>query len=126
MTAAGSRVGDSGHRNPDDRALSRWSDQLKSLAPRELWVGTLDLSHLDAGVRVSRLRPLDPFHRHLLAAAVTMPVATPAALDAFLGVGPTLSRWLGEIVSWILPLIFIVALWTFFFRRMGGAEGGVM
>jgi cell division protease FtsH len=40
--------------------------------------------------------------------------------------GEVSSRWLGEIVSWVLPLIFIVALWTFFFRRMGGAEGGVM
>src|SRR5215510_5846974 len=40
--------------------------------------------------------------------------------------GEVSSRWLGELVSWVLPLIFIVALWTFFFRRMGGAEGGVM
>ncbi|PYR58766.1 MAG: cell division protein FtsH, partial [Acidobacteria bacterium] len=40
--------------------------------------------------------------------------------------GEVSNRWLGEVVSWVLPLIFIVALWTFFFRRMGGAEGGVM
>jgi cell division protease FtsH len=36
------------------------------------------------------------------------------------------SRWIGEVLGWIIPLIFIVALWSFFFRRMGGAEGGVM
>ncbi len=40
--------------------------------------------------------------------------------------GEVSSRWISEVVSWIIPLIFIVALWTFFFRRMGGAEGGVM
>ncbi len=36
------------------------------------------------------------------------------------------SRWIGEVLGWVIPLVFIVALWSFFFRRMGGAEGGVM
>ncbi len=36
------------------------------------------------------------------------------------------SRWVGEVLGWVIPLIFLVALWSFFFRRMGGAEGGVM
>ena len=36
------------------------------------------------------------------------------------------NRWLTDILSWILPLIVLVALWSFFFRRMGGAEGGIM
>ncbi len=40
--------------------------------------------------------------------------------------GEVSSRWLSDIIGWIIPLVFIVALWTFFFRRMGGAEGGVM
>jgi cell division protease FtsH len=40
--------------------------------------------------------------------------------------GEVSSRWLGEIVSYVLPFIFIIALWMFFLRRMGGAEGGVM
>jgi cell division protease FtsH len=40
--------------------------------------------------------------------------------------GEVVSRWLPEILSWIIPLVLIVGLWTFFFRRMGGAEGGVM
>jgi cell division protease FtsH len=40
--------------------------------------------------------------------------------------GEVASRWIGEVLSWLIPLIFLVALWSFFFRRMGGAEGGVM
>jgi cell division protease FtsH len=40
--------------------------------------------------------------------------------------GEVSSRWVSDIIGWIIPLVFIVALWTFFFRRMGGAEGGVM
>jgi cell division protease FtsH len=40
--------------------------------------------------------------------------------------GEVTSRWIGEILGWVLPLVFLVAIWSFFFRRMGGAEGGVM
>ena len=40
--------------------------------------------------------------------------------------GEVASRWIGEVLGWIIPLLFIVGLWTFFLRRMGGAEGGVM
>ena len=40
--------------------------------------------------------------------------------------GEVPNRWLSDIVGWIIPLVLIVALWTFFFRRIGGAEGGVM
>jgi ATP-dependent Zn protease len=40
--------------------------------------------------------------------------------------GEFASRWVGEILGWIIPIICIVALWSFFFRRLGGAEGGVM
>ena len=40
--------------------------------------------------------------------------------------GEVTSRWIGEILGWVIPLVFLVALWSFFFRRMGGAEGGVM
>jgi cell division protease FtsH len=36
------------------------------------------------------------------------------------------NRWLTEVLGWVLPLIVIVALWSFFFRRMGNAEGGIM
>ena len=40
--------------------------------------------------------------------------------------GEVASRWIGEILGWVIPLVFIVALWSFFFRKMGSAEGGVM
>jgi cell division protease FtsH len=40
--------------------------------------------------------------------------------------GELVSRWLPEILGWFVPIILIIALWTFFFRRIGGAEGGVM
>jgi cell division protease FtsH len=40
--------------------------------------------------------------------------------------GEVASRWVGEVIGWIIPLVFLIALWSFFFRRMGGAEGGVM
>src|SRR5689334_7148569 len=40
--------------------------------------------------------------------------------------GEIASRWLSDVIGWVIPLLFIVGLWTFFLRRMGGAEGGVM
>jgi cell division protease FtsH len=40
--------------------------------------------------------------------------------------GEVVSRWLPEVLSWLVPVILLVALWSFFFRRIGGAEGGVM
>ena len=40
--------------------------------------------------------------------------------------GEFVSRWLPEILGWIIPLVLLFAVWSFFFRRMSGAEGGVM
>src|SRR6516165_7521950 len=40
--------------------------------------------------------------------------------------GEATNRWLPELLGWIVPLLFFVGIWGFFFRRMGGAEGGVM
>ena len=40
--------------------------------------------------------------------------------------GEVTNRWVAELLSWIIPLVVFVAIWGFFFRRMGGAEGGVM
>ncbi|HUQ89435.1 MAG TPA: ATP-dependent zinc metalloprotease FtsH [Vicinamibacterales bacterium] len=40
--------------------------------------------------------------------------------------GEIVSRWLPEIIGWVLPFALIVAAWSFFARRLGGAEGGVM
>ena len=40
--------------------------------------------------------------------------------------GAVVNRWLPELLGWVIPLLLLVALWSFFFKRMGGAEGGVM
>jgi cell division protease FtsH len=40
--------------------------------------------------------------------------------------GELVSRWLPEILGWVVPVVFFLAIWGFFFRRMSGAEGGVM
>jgi cell division protease FtsH len=40
--------------------------------------------------------------------------------------GEPQNPWLGELLSWVFPVLLIIALWTFFFRRMGGTEGGIM
>ena len=40
--------------------------------------------------------------------------------------GEVVNKWVTEVIGWIIPLLFIVGLWAFFLRRMGGAEGGVM
>jgi cell division protease FtsH len=40
--------------------------------------------------------------------------------------GEIASRWLPDLLGWILPLVFFIGIWGFFFRRMSGAEGGVM
>jgi cell division protease FtsH len=40
--------------------------------------------------------------------------------------GEVTSRWFSDVLGWILPLVFLVALWGFFVRRMSGAEGGLM
>ena len=40
--------------------------------------------------------------------------------------GEIVSRWLPEIIGWILPFLLIIGAWSYFARRIGGAEGGVM
>ena len=40
--------------------------------------------------------------------------------------GEFVSRWVPEVLGWILLLLFIFAMWSYFSRRIGGAEGGVM
>jgi cell division protease FtsH len=40
--------------------------------------------------------------------------------------GETMNRWLPELLGWVIPILLLVAVWSFFFRRIGGAEGGVM
>lgn len=31
-----------------------------------------------------------------------------------------------EVLSWVVPLVALVAIWSFFLRKMGNAEGGLM
>jgi cell division protease FtsH len=40
--------------------------------------------------------------------------------------GEVRTQWVGEIISWLFPIALIVVIWTLFFRRMGGTEGGIM
>ncbi len=39
--------------------------------------------------------------------------------------GEVVSRWLPELLGWVMPILLLVALWSFLMRRMGG-EGGIM
>ncbi len=34
------------------------------------------------------------------------------------------TNWIGPLLSWILPVLMIVAIWMFIMRRMGGGMGG--
>ena len=34
--------------------------------------------------------------------------------------------WLTSMLSWVLPTLFLVAIWVYFFRRMGAGAGGLM
>jgi cell division protease FtsH len=40
--------------------------------------------------------------------------------------GEVVSRWLPDLLGWVLPLLLIVGISSFFFRRMSGTEGGIM
>ncbi len=40
--------------------------------------------------------------------------------------GEVVSRWLPDILGWVIPILLLVGVWSFFLRRVGGAEGGVM
>ncbi len=40
--------------------------------------------------------------------------------------GELTNRWFAELLGWIVPLLLLIAVWSFLFRRIGGAEGGVM
>jgi cell division protease FtsH len=40
--------------------------------------------------------------------------------------GEVVNHWLPDLLGWIIPLLFLIGIWGFFFRRMSGAEGGVM
>ena len=33
-------------------------------------------------------------------------------------------NWMGPLLSWVLPVLFLVAIWMFFLKRMSGGAGG--
>ncbi len=39
--------------------------------------------------------------------------------------GEVLNRWLPELLGWVVPVLLLVGMWSFFMKRMGG-EGGIM
>ena len=94
-------------------------------------VGQGKIAEATVGEQVIRgtLKPLDPNGKP--EAFVTTRIEDPALVAELekSGVkytGEVMNRWLPELLSWIIPLLLLVALWSFFFRKMGGAEGGVM
>jgi len=36
------------------------------------------------------------------------------------------NTWLSSIVSWVLPFLILIAIWVYFFRKIGGGAGGLM
>jgi cell division protease FtsH len=40
--------------------------------------------------------------------------------------GEVVSKWVPELMGWGVTIMLLIAAWSFFFRRLGGAEGGVM
>ena len=36
------------------------------------------------------------------------------------------SRWLENVISWVIPILLFLALWSYLFRRMGRLGGGMM
>jgi cell division protease FtsH len=36
------------------------------------------------------------------------------------------NRWLGNVVSWVIPILLFLALWSYLFRRMGSLGGSMM
>ncbi len=40
--------------------------------------------------------------------------------------GEVTARWVTELFGWVITLVFLLAVSSFLFRRLGGAEGGIM
>ena len=36
------------------------------------------------------------------------------------------NTWLSSVVSWVLPFLILIAIWVYFFRKIGGGAGGLM
>ena len=56
-----------------------------------------------------------------------MDLAAPIADNPRTFSGPSFEtkvNWYGQIFSWVLPLLFIILIWIFIMRRVGGGPGG--
>src|SRR5262245_52960991 len=72
---------------------------------------------------------LDPSNKEQ--AFTTVPVDDPKLVEELEAEkvhfsGELQSRWVADLLTYALPILFIVGLWVFMVRRMGGAEGGIM
>jgi cell division protease FtsH len=36
------------------------------------------------------------------------------------------NTWLSSLASWVLPFLILIAIWVYFFRKIGGGAGGLM
>ncbi|WP_454762660.1 ATP-dependent zinc metalloprotease FtsH [Cupriavidus campinensis] len=41
-------------------------------------------------------------------------------------VGQADNKWIGTLLSWIVPALLLLAVWSFLIKRVGGAAGGMM
>ncbi|WP_454726979.1 MULTISPECIES: ATP-dependent zinc metalloprotease FtsH [Cupriavidus] len=41
-------------------------------------------------------------------------------------VGQAENKWIGALLSWVVPALLFFAVWSFLIKRMGGAAGGMM
>ena len=80
---------------PGSHTLASWWQALSSWHPRALWVGHLFLHHIEALVRVSEPRPLEPLPRMVLQALAHAEDRTLRGVDRLLHLGlPFLNRTL--------------------------------
>lgn len=64
---------------------------------------------------------VDFFQKQLSEAQESVPVNQQISLRF-----ETRENWLGNVLSWILPIVIILAVWMFILRRMSGRTGGGM
>jgi cell division protease FtsH len=80
-----------------------------------------------AGETAERLRKLGRGEHRFTAVRVADPALVPeleAAKVRF--TGQVESKWLGTLLSWIVPAVVFFVIWSYAMRRMGGAAGGML
>jgi cell division protease FtsH len=86
---------------------------------------TLDLGGILTPEQINELKQLGGTTHHFRAVKVDDPKLI-ETLDAHKipYSGQVSNTWLTNVVSWVLSLLFFLALWGFLFRRMGAGAGG--